>query len=417
MTRPTVLVIESQAKAALPVIESLHRAGIRVIVANTTWHNSGFYSRGVRERYLYPSPRHKPDDFKAWLLRFLSRRRIEVLFPIGHYGALAVSEIQEEIRRHTRLVMPDAATFRLGYEKITTMKAALAAGVPIPESWFPADLAGGIEEVIQQIRRWPVLVKPTVGVGARGITWCHNADDVRRLYPLIAEAHGESYIQDFVPPGGMQYKVDMLVDDRQQRLAAIVYGKTRMYPPEGGSSVLNFSADRPDILDLAYKMLVQLKWVGFCDFDFVDDPRDGVVKIMEINPRLPESFGIAAKSGIDFPLMIYKMARGERIEPVTDYPKNKFLRFLPGDLLWFLRVSNKERFGTWPGWFRFFDRDTAYQLVRARDPGPIMGYLLENISALFNKKLLRERLRLTSSPSVTAQPTPGPPVSSLKPQL
>ena len=190
-----------------------------------------------------------------------------------------------------------------------------------------------------------------------------------------------------------------------------------MYPPEGGSSVLNFSADRPDILDLAHKMLVRLNWVGFCDFDFVDDPRDGVVKIMEINPRLPESFGIAAKSGIDFPLMIYKMARGEPIEPVTDYPKNKFLRFLPGDLLWFLRVSNKERFGTWPGWFRFFDRDTAYQLVRARDPGPIMGYLLENISALFNKKLLRERLRLTSSPSVTAQPTPGPPVSSLKPQL
>src|ERR1044071_8842020 len=114
--------MEAQAKAALPVLESLHRAGVRVAAGNATWYNSGFYSRCTRERHVYPSPRHQPDEFKAWLLRFLSRRKIEVLFALGHYGAVAVSEIQDEVRRHTRLLMPDAATFRLGYEKITTIK-------------------------------------------------------------------------------------------------------------------------------------------------------------------------------------------------------------------------------------------------------------------------------------------------------
>lgn len=400
-TRSTVFVMEAQGKAALPVIESMGRAGVRVAAGSERRYNSGFYSRFTRERFIYPSPRHRSDDFKAWLIQFLSRRKIEMLFAVGHYGALAVSEIQDEIRRHTRLILPDAATFRAAYDKIPTMKTALAAGVPIPDSWFPADDPDGLEGCLRRITRWPVLIKPSIGVGARGITWCHDADSVRKLYPEIVAAHGESYLQDFVPPGGMQYKVDMLVDDRQTRLAGIVYGKTRMYPPEGGSSVLNFSADRPDILDLAHRMLVQYKWTGFCDFDFVDDPRDHVAKLMEINPRFPECFNIGPSVGIDFPMMMLKLGRGENVEPVLNYPKNRFLRFLPGDLMWFLRVGNDQRFGTWPSWFRFLADDTAYQLIRAKDPGPIMGYFLENLSALFDPRLLAERLRLSSGSKKT----------------
>jgi len=393
--RPTVFVMESQTKASLPVIESMARAGVRVACGSEKRFNSGFMSRHCRERHVYPSPRDRKREFQEWLLALCERRRFEMLFAMGHYGALAVCEIQDALRGFTKVLIPPLPRFREAYEKIPTMKAALRAGVPIPDSWFPED-DGGIDAVIPRIERWPVLVKPSVGVGARGITWCYNADELRTNYSRISAEQGVCYVQDFVPPGGMQYKVDMLVDDGQRALAGVVYGKTRMYPPDGGSSVLNFSADRPDILDLSRRMLVELKWTGFCDFDFVDDPRDNVAKLMEINPRFPESFNMGCSIGIDFPGMMLRLARGEAVHPVTDYPKNRFLRFLPGDLLWFLRVSNKQRFSTWPGWFRFFDRDTAYQLIRADDPGPILGYALENLAALFDRRTRRERLRLQS---------------------
>lgn len=398
--KPTVLVIESSAKAALPVIESMAAAGIRVICASNLRYNTGFYSRGCRERHVYPSPRYEPDAFKAWLLVFVSRRRVDLLFPIGHYGAARVSEIQDEIRRHTRLILPPHDIFLKGYEKIPTLKAATAAGVAIPETWYPADHADGVEAVLPQVKSWPILIKPSVGVGARGIIWCHSAEDVRRQFDAIQQQHGECFLQDFVPPGGMQYKADLLVDDKQARLAAIVYGKTRMYPPDGGSSVLNFSADRPDILDAADRVLKHLGWVGFCDFDFVVDPRDNAAKLMEINPRFPESMHMGTSVGIDFPKMIFEMAMGLPVAPVLDYPKDRFLRFMIGDLLWFLRVDNRRRFSTWPSWFKFFDRKTAYQIERMSDLGPIMGYLLENLYVLITDRRLRqERLRLKSGKS------------------
>lgn len=397
--RPTILVIEAQAKAALPVIESMARAGIRVAAASDERFNSGFYSRGCRERHRHPHSRDEPQAFKAWLLDFLRRRRIEMLFPMGHYGTAAVSEIQNKIREYTRLLLPEDRIFRAGYEKIGTLKTALDAGVPIPDSWFPEDHPGGLEEATCQIARWPVLVKPSIGVGARGIIWCHDAPAVRREFTRITAQHGESFLQDFVPPGGMQYKVDMLVDDRQRRLAGIVYGKTRMYPPDGGSSILNFSADRPDILDYAHRMLVQLRWVGFCDFDFVEDPRDGQVKLMEINPRFPESFRMGPSVGIDFPKMMYDLAHGRAVTPVHEYPKNRFLRFLPGDLMWFLRVNHRRRFSTWPSWFRFFGPDTAYQICRKSDMGPLVGFALQSCSTLLNKDMRRFRLRLDAGPA------------------
>ena len=395
----TVFVIEAQGKAALPVIESMARAGLRVAAGSERRFNSGFYCRGCREKHVYPSPRFEPDVFKQWLLEFLDRRDIEMLFPNGHYGSLAVSEIQAEVRKRTLLMLPEHSVFRKGYEKIRTMKAAMAAGVPIPDSWFPGDHdAEGLDGVLPQITSWPILIKPSVGVGARGLTWCHDPEEVRERFPRIEAEYGESYLQDFVPPGGMQYKVDMLVDTNQNLLAGIVYGKTRMYPPDGGSSVLNFSADRPDILEYAYKMLVELKWQGFCDFDFVDDPRDGQAKLMEINPRFPESFRMGTSVGIDFPKMLYDLAHGQPVAPVKDYPKNRFLRFLPGDLMWFLRVDNRRRFSTWPSWFNFFDARTAYQICKLSDPGPLIGYLLENLSILLDRKLRSERLRMNSGP-------------------
>jgi len=396
-SRPTVLVIESSAKAALPAIESMARAGIRVACASELRFNTGFYSRGCRERHLYPSPRRRPDEFKRWLIDFLSVREIDLLFPIGHYGAVAVSEIQDDIRQYTRLVLPPHDVFLQGYEKIPTLKAAQAAGVPIPDTWFPAD-EGGLEVVLPRITRWPVLIKPSIGVGARGIVWCHTADEVRARFHDHEHEFGSCFLQDFIPPGGMQYKADLLVDDACQLLAGVVYGKTRMYPPDGGSSVLNFTADRTDILDFSHRVLRQLHWLGFCDFDYVVDPRDNVAKLMEINPRFPESMHMGTSVGIDFPKMIYDLAFGRPVKPVTDYPTNRFLRFLAGDLLWFLRVDNRRRFSTWPNWFKFFSPDTAYQIERSRDLGPFIGYILENISILFDSRWRKERYRLKSSP-------------------
>jgi hypothetical protein len=107
-------------------------------------------------------------------------------------------------------------------------------------------------------------------------------------------------------------------------------------------------------------------------------------------------------AGIDFPKMILDLGHGRPVSPVNSYPKNRFLRFLVGDMLWFLRVDNRRRFNTWPSWFRFSGPDMADQICRLADPGPLIGYLLQNASMLVDKRSRQFRLRLDAGPRAPA---------------
>lgn len=395
-----ILVIEVHAKAALPVIQSLSKVGFHVVAGSPKRLNSGFFSRYVHERVLHPSPRRSKRDFQGWLLDYLKQSDIDMVFPVGGYGTLAVSEIQDEVRRWSCYLGPGHDVFLRGYSKTSTIKAAMRAAVAVPNTWFPNDSVGGVAVVAQTIQRWPVLVKPSVSSGARGIVWCYSADQLIEAYERVVAEYGEVFVQDFVPPGRHQYKVDMLVGEKQELLAGIAYGKTRMYPPNGGSSVLNYSANRPDIIKMAYMVLQELGWIGFCDFDFVDDPRDEAPKLIEINPRFPESFKIGPAVGIDFPTLMYDLAHGLEVRPVLEYPENLFLRFLPGDLLWFLRVDKEARRSTWPSWFKFTGQDLTYQLMSCDDPLPIVGYLLENAVMVADRSFWTERFRPAGGPEI-----------------
>ncbi len=54
---------------------------------------------------------------------------------------------------------------------------------------------------------------------------------------------------------------------------------------------------------------------------------------MEINPRLSASVEIAVRSGVDFPLLLYQWASGQRIDKVEGYRPGRWMRYLRGDLM------------------------------------------------------------------------------------
>jgi predicted ATP-grasp superfamily ATP-dependent carboligase len=300
-----------------------------------------------------------------------------------------VARNQEQLRKYVNFVLPKYEVFVQGRNKVLTLKAAEKAGCPIPKTWYPGV---GLESCINQIRDYPVLIKPAISAGARGIVFCKNPDDILENYSTIKGQFGESFLQEYVPQHGMQFKVDAVMDADQNLLAGVVYEKLRYYPPQGGSSVLNKTVHRPDILDMAVLVMKQLKWVGLCDFDFIEDTRDGIVKLMEINPRFPESYRATVAAGVDMTKILYQLAMGQEPEAQLNYEKDRYNRFLFGDIMWFLKTK-ENRFKAKPSFFRFWGNDMYYQLIRKNDLGPIWGYFLENIEMLWNKKLRQERLR------------------------
>ncbi len=388
-TKETVLVVDAASKCSIPIVESCAAMGLRVVAISEKKHCCGFFSRATRERIVCPPQRKSPDACLKFLLDFVRQRRISVLFPLGHFMTEFIAKHQDEFCKYTNLVLPPYNIFVNGLNKISTLKTALRAGCPIPQSWYPRETS--LEQIVAEVD-FPVLIKPAVSVGARGITYCYSAEELAEKLPKVEQHFGDCFVQEFIPQTGTQYKCAIIVDASQELLAGIVYAKLRYYPPDGGSSTLNKTVLRPQLLDFALKVAKELKWIGTCDFDFITDPRDDVIKLMEINPRFSDTYKMTAVAGQDMTKIIYQLAKGQKPLSQLYYQENRYMRFLFGDIMWFLKAKG-QRFKSKPSFFNFCRSDTSYLMTGTNDLRPMLGYLLENFSMLWDRQSREFRLR------------------------
>lgn len=387
--KPAVFIFEAEAKAVLPAARSFAKRGFHVVAGSNKKYCVGFSSRWVHERVRIPHQGREAEACGKFLLDLLRRRKFEFLLPLGDEATQVVASIREEVLKLTKLVLVPYETFMIFRNKITTMQAAERAGVPIPKTYTPPQHSfDAIDAEVQ----YPVLVKPAFSNGARGICYAYSKEEMIRHFEEVSAVYGLTFVQEFIPQTGLQYKTELLTDPAGKVLAAFSYAKIRYYPPNGGSSTLNQSVDYPELGEHAIRLARSVGWYGMSDFDWIFDERDQTPKLMEINPRVTDTIRIAQLCGVDFFSMLYDMACGREIEPVLAYRKGLYMRFLPGEIMWFLRTKGP-RFGLKPSFFRFFGRDVKYLILSAEDPGAFWGYIKENTAALFSAKERAYKLR------------------------
>ena len=83
--------------------------------------------------------------------------------------------------------------------------------------------------------------------------------------------------------------------------------------------VTNTRAPNPSVMH-ATKLLQQFGWWGSATVQTKVDSRDGIPKLMEIEPQLSRMMWYGMGLGINEPLMCLKIARGEEVEAAKDYP-------------------------------------------------------------------------------------------------
>jgi len=380
------LILDTEMQCSLPVLEALRRAGFRVTAGSHKRINMGFFSHYPNSRVLYPSPLRAPVEFVSRILALAREHRYDFILPTDDVSSELLTAERERVERYSRLAVAPYETFMKARDKSKTIRIAMANQVPCPPTYFPDD--ENIDKIAERAS-YPVLVKANISSGARGISAVRQKNDLKKTYEEVKAAYGECHIQEYIPTGGLQYKADLFLDRDQELKAAIVYSKLRYYPINGGSSVVNRTVRQPRIIDDAYRLLKAMGWRGFADFDFITDPRDGVAKVMEINPRIPACFRITLAAGVDFSSMIAKFAMGKEVPKAGDYALDVYLRYFPLDVLWFIKSA--DRFRAEPSFFKFFGGNLSDQIISLRDPGPIVGFCLENFISLFDWQARKTR--------------------------
>jgi len=380
----SVLVTDGHFRKTLAVVRSLGRKGIPVTVGERTFLNTSFFSKYCAKRLVYPSPRRFPDQFIEFLLKEIKESHYDCLFPMEEETLLLLAKYHSEISQYTYLLSPDLKQIEFVRDKRNLMEFAESHGIPAPKTFQ----IQGTEDLHSSSIPIPAVIKPRISSGSFGIVYVKKKEDLIPSYQSVHERYPFPIIQEWIPDGGGTYGLSALFDETSSIKAAFVHKKLRMYPVQGGPSTLREGVEHPQIMALGLSLLKSLNWVGVGMIEFKVDPRDGIPKLMEVNPRFWGSLQLAIISGVDFPYLILRMARRESFEPILRYQVGKRCRWLLlGDILHFL--NNPNRLHLCPSFFHFFDPDTSYDIISKDDPLPLLGSVATFFTFLYDPEMKR----------------------------
>jgi predicted ATP-grasp superfamily ATP-dependent carboligase len=384
-----VFVTDAQMRSCLAVIRSLGKKGVTITAGEETMFATGFFSKYCKRHVVYPSPNKNREAFADYLLRILKGGSYNVLFPVADACLAPIIDNEREISRYTTIALPQRDIFMQGYDKGITLKTATKSGIPCPKTYF----VNNLDELLALIDNveYPVVIKPRISSGRRGTEICNSVDELITKYKKLEVEYKKMLIQEYIPSDG-EVGIYTLFNQASEPRALTVQRRLRSYPVAGGPSTLRETI-KNDITErtvkIAFKLLKDMKWVGVAMVEFRIDARDGIPKLMEINPRFWGSLQLSILSGVDFPYLLYRMIIEGDIEPVLDYSEGIRCRWLlPGDILWFLSAPNKAK-----NLKEFLKFDCPDDIISWEDPGPMLGFTLATLRYAFDAEMRKFILR------------------------
>ena len=333
-----VAILDAQTIQTIAVSKSLKQHKYYVILMCESRNSYGFHTKYADRKIIVPSIQNEIEAFHQFFVDFLQNEKIDVVIPMIDYSAEYLSKNKGVLEKLTNFIIPDYDIFINAYNKNRLMKICYANGFPHPKT---VDLSICNIDEVDKLMKFPALIKPNISTGARGISIVDSISEIKQKLPYIIEIYGDCHLQEYIPSGGHQFKVELFVSE-QKLINSAVIDKIRFYPPKGGSSCYIQTVERNDLVTTCFNLSMVLNWDGFIDFDLIEDPRDGIVKIMEINPRIPGTIKASIISGVDF---IQNIVDGSLKNPVKMYKyiPGKYLRYLGMDLLWLFTPKNQTK--------------------------------------------------------------------------
>jgi predicted ATP-grasp superfamily ATP-dependent carboligase len=260
-------------------------------------------------------------------------------------------------------------------------------GVPTPLTRSP-DSADEAERLADELT-YPCILKPDYSrsgarvLSGRKLLVVDSPRELLDAWAALNADHISCVVQEIVPgPDTALVSYLGFWDGEGRERASITKRKLRQFPALYGNGSIQRTEDLPLVAEYSRRLLQALDFRGFAGVEFKEDPRDGSLKFIEINPRSSAMNELAVVAGVDFPWIAYRSLAGQ-FAP-TEPPA-----FRAGvtcvneewDVQAFLEQyrAGEISFGEWRKSLR-----GAHRIIAARDdPKPFVAGLLRGVTRLF----------------------------------
>jgi predicted ATP-grasp superfamily ATP-dependent carboligase len=382
MNAEKVLLTGGRAPSCLAIARHLARHGLEVHVGETFEHNISAYSAFVTESHLYPSPGEEMEAFRTTILTLARQERYDLVIPIRYGTTVGIAGIRDRLPAGTKTLLAAPETIRRLNDKRRCAKLAEAVGVPMPTTYYPSETA--IAE-IGATAEFPVLVKPVDGMGSRGIERVETPGELPAAYRSVTRECGDAIVQEFVDQSGGHFSVGTVFDGNSEVRALHVYEEHRQYPDSGGPAISAVSVEPDPWVDGLLDLFREVQWVGPAHMDILRDPTDGAYRLLEVNPRIWMSVGLAIAAGVDIPRTIMDLANGRSVPPPGPYDTGLHYQWiLPPGLLW--AINRRREPGRVKRLLQDGDGPTCYGVLSREDPRASIGAFAQGLAFLLDEE-------------------------------
>ncbi len=321
MQAPPVLVLGG-ALTALGVLRSLGRRGIAAFTYGAN-ERSVEWSRWHRP---YPGPPGldpSPESLER-LLQTWRGPRLVVMPASDPWVQAWAGRGPDRDGRFLSSTPPAEAVARL-VDKGRLAETLVRVAVPHPRT---VHASTGAEAVEAAAILGDAFLKPTDSFAFRSrfgrkAFRLRGPEEARARAEASLAAGLEFVIQEYVPgPATGHHFVDGFVDSGGTVKALFARQRLRMYPVDFGDSSALVSVELERVrgaVEALRRLLADLGYRGIFSAEFKLDPRDGVFKLIEVNPRPWLFVEFAERAGVNVCEMAYRDALGQPVAPVERY--------------------------------------------------------------------------------------------------
>ena len=267
-------------------------------------------------RATLPPP--ESPEFISAIADFCVKHGIEVILP-------GLDSITLLLARHKVLLaqsgvfapVPDYNVAVRATDKFSLMHLAEAASVPHAKT---VCLRSEADIGCLASLRYPIIAKPRVGHGARGVLMYESPpSDWSKLIRAIKKH--EMLAQEYIPgEAGSIYVCGLLYDQRHDLKFAFQSKSIKTEFNFGGPAMCGVSVQEPVIRAYSEKLVREAgPWVGIALLEFKRHSETGEFNVMDFNPRIWGYSSLADDAGVSFPFASVLVAHNRGFRSHDDY--------------------------------------------------------------------------------------------------
>ena len=371
------------------VIRALSQRDIHIVaVTYSEERDVAHLSRYVSEVAHSPVP-ESGEQFVDYLIRNADRWGGALILETADRVAVILSKYKKELSKYYRIATPDWSALSVFVEKEKTYALAGELDIPHPKSLYLEDVTE-VPDVL-----YPCILKPVRGFEfaakfQRKNFQVNDEAELKNKLKLCRDAGLPMILQEIIPgPDENLYKMQGYINSKGVMVGKFFYRKLRQNPPRFGIARVGISVDRyPEVEHLTDKLLRHTNYRGYFSNEFKLDPRDGQLKLIENNCRMPRSGMLATTSGVNFPWLMYQDLVLDIQSDVTEYKTGTYWIDLWSDLYNFAG-RRKEDISLRDYIVPYLSRDKVFSDLNFSDLNPFIRVVSNNTKRLWNDYLNR----------------------------